>query len=153
MRPSVAPSNAKKKEVCPFAPPLPLRMTPLSLDTPAWPIGSDFECTIPTVLGRIYIYMPIRKWLSYLGLTIVAGSITLSSTFFAQTNEGRPERLIRQIDHIILASHNAEVLYRLFAENLEMPIAWRFRSYGTNCAGSAVHDHSCGTRTWLTKFW
>lgn len=82
-----------------------------------------------------------RGRLPYFALTILAGTIPLSSSFFAQTKDGpdRPtERLIRQVDHVILASDNAEGLYRLFSERLQIPVAWPYRSYGTFSSGGVI---------------
>jgi hypothetical protein len=76
-----------------------------------------------------------RGRVPYFALTAVAVSVSLSSTFFAQTMNRPTERLIHQVDHVILASDNAEALYRLFSEKLQIPIAWRFQSYGTFASG------------------
>jgi hypothetical protein len=43
--------------------------------------------------------------------------------------------LVRQIDHILIGSDEAEQLFRLFSEQLGLPVVWPFRSYGQFSSG------------------
>jgi hypothetical protein len=47
---------------------------------------------------------------------------------FSTANAQTPEVLVRQIDHIMLVSDEAEELFRLFSEKLSLPVAWPFQS-------------------------
>lgn len=59
----------------------------------------------------------------------------MSRGTYAQTSHGTPEVLVRQIDHIIIRSDEAEGLFRLFSEKLNLPVVWPYRSYGAFSSG------------------
>jgi hypothetical protein len=59
----------------------------------------------------------------------------MSTGAYAQASHGTPELLVRQIDHIIIRSDEAEGLFRLFSEKLNLPVAWPYRSYGAFSSG------------------
>lgn len=42
---------------------------------------------------------------------------------------------VRQVDHIVLWTKNAEEVFRLLSEKLALPIAWPYRSYGAFASG------------------
>jgi hypothetical protein len=45
------------------------------------------------------------------------------------------QKIVRQIDHIIIGSDEPEQLFRLFSEKLSLPVVWPFQSYGTFSSG------------------
>lgn len=59
---------------------------------------------------------------------LAAGQSTLAARLPAHV-------LVRQIDHILIASDEPEQLFRLFSEKLGLPVAWPFRSYGQFSSG------------------
>jgi hypothetical protein len=65
----------------------------------------------------------------------VFGLSALSAGMNAQTSRVPPQAVIRQIDHIVIGSDQAEALFRLFSEKLYLPVAWPFRSYGSISSG------------------
>ena len=38
--------------------------------------------------------------------------------------------IIEQVDHLLIDAGDADELFRLFAEKLELPVAWPFNDYG-----------------------
>ena len=46
-----------------------------------------------------------------------------------QASHLQPEVLVRQIDHILIESDQAEELFRLFTEKLGLPVVWPFSTY------------------------
>jgi hypothetical protein len=93
-------------------------------------------------------------------LSIIAAAMLLTVNLFAQTTDRMTGQLIRRIDHIILASDDAERLYRIFTEQLRIPVAWPFRSNGTFSSGGVnledvglarFHRGVAQERTFATK--
>ena len=53
----------------------------------------------------------------------------------AQASQVATSPFIRQIDHIIIVSEHPESLFHLFSEQLELPLGFPFKSYGTFSSG------------------
>ena len=52
-----------------------------------------------------------------------------------QTSHVQTEALVRQIDHILIGSDQAEEVFRLFSEKFGLPVAWPFESYKDFASG------------------
>jgi len=53
----------------------------------------------------------------------------------AQATHPSSEVLVRQIDHILIGSDQAEAVFRLFSEKFGLPVAWPFESYKDFASG------------------
>jgi hypothetical protein len=53
----------------------------------------------------------------------------------AQTSQAAAGAFIRQVDHIVIDSNTPEVLFHLFSEQLELPLGFPYKSYGTFSSG------------------
>jgi hypothetical protein len=53
----------------------------------------------------------------------------------AQATHPSSEVLVRQIDHILVGSDQAEEVFRLFSEKFGLPVAWPFKSYKDFASG------------------
>ena len=53
----------------------------------------------------------------------------------AQASQTVAGPFIRQIDHIMIVSDSPEALFHLFSEQLELPLGFPFKSYGTFSSG------------------
>lgn len=52
-----------------------------------------------------------------------------------QTSRVPAKALVSQVDHILIGSQQAEELFQLFSQKLQLPIVWPFGSYGTFSSG------------------
>ena len=53
----------------------------------------------------------------------------------AQASQTATSAFIRQVDHIVIDSDTPEALLRLFTEQLELPVGFPYRSYGSFSSG------------------
>lgn len=53
----------------------------------------------------------------------------------AQGSQAAASAFIRQVDHIVIDSDTPEALFHLFSEQLELPLGFPYKSYGTFSSG------------------
>jgi hypothetical protein len=46
--------------------------------------------------------------------------------------------IVKQIDHILVASHEAKKLFRLLSETLQLPVVWPMSDYGGFSSGGVA---------------
>jgi hypothetical protein len=85
-------------------------------------------------IDRSQSYCSTNRRLSHVAFTLFVLS-ALSRGICAQTSHVPLQALIRQIDHILIGSDQAEELFRLFSEKLSLPVVWSFQSYGSFSSG------------------
>lgn len=71
-------------------------------------------------------------------LAVLAAWSTMSIGAHAQVSQAShlpPQALVRQIDHIVIALDEPEMLFRVFSEKLKLPVVWPFASYGAFSSG------------------
>jgi hypothetical protein len=72
-----------------------------------------------------------------LSFVIAVVGCTLSAMSAAQEPKQMPN-VVRQIDHILIASSDAQELFALLSETFQFPIVWPMSSYGTFASGGVA---------------
>ncbi len=65
--------------------------------------------------------------------------LLVSASLFAQTQDSitDPRPIVARVDHIIIQTADAQALFALLTDTLELPVAWPLRSYGFFTSGGA----------------
>jgi hypothetical protein len=72
-------------------------------------------------------------------LSVLLGVSKVSPYRVSEERQSSPEMrgqiLVHQVDHILISSDEPERLFRLFSQELGLPVVWPFRSYGVFSSG------------------
>ena len=71
-------------------------------------------------------------------LVIAAAGWCVMSAVCAAPASGQTTNIVRQVDHILIASSGAKELFSLLSDTFQFPVAWPMSDYGNFASGGVA---------------